>query len=77
MNKLPTQAVTETRTDDRAAGQNIRDRRVQAGLSGRQLAKLAGLSSSYLNALELGQRSWQNKGELFYDLLAILARKSK
>lgn len=44
-------------TRPEAFGQLIRDRRGQLGLSVRAVARIAGVSPAYVNALELGRRS--------------------
>jgi predicted transcriptional regulator len=53
--------------DQLATGQTLRGMRTSAGISLRRMAKLIGLSHSFLSQLESGQRSWRRSVQKRYE----------
>ena len=45
--------------DDRVLGQNLKKKRLAAGLTGVQMARALHISTSFLCQLEAGHRTWQ------------------
>ena len=46
--------------DDRVLGQNLKRKRLAAGMTGVQMARALHISTSFLCQLEAGHRTWQS-----------------
>jgi transcriptional regulator with XRE-family HTH domain len=60
------------KVDNVEIGREIFNRRRLAGLTIRELAKMAGVSKTYLGYMETGKRSWEFKGDLYKQLIKLL-----
>lgn len=71
---MKTPTVLKTTIDPKQAGDNVRERRIAAGVRQNVLAEKLGISPGYMSDLEAGKRDWTQE---FYKqaLAAIVALK--